>query len=120
MTLEIGDVTYHLVTTERNGQWIAHAVNAVRGERFGIETNGATEAEATSRLTRWLEWQHEHTLALEALQEAERAYHRALADAAFAAPDGQAEATRDCRQLLDARRNQLDDIRARRPRVEVA
>ena len=54
------------------------------GDPFGIECAGATEADAIARLTGWLEWQHEHTAALEALQQAEHAYHRTIAGSAFA------------------------------------
>ena len=37
---------------------------------MGIEVSAPTESEATARLTRWLQWQREHTRALEALQDA--------------------------------------------------
>ena len=119
MELTIGRVTYRLVTTERNGQWTAHALRAESGERFGIDAAAETEHDATGRLVRWLEWQHDHTQALDALQQAERVYHRARADAAFAvsagpqAPGG-SKASLD---VVDAIRAQLDDVRARRPNL---
>src|SRR5829696_8101669 len=86
----------------------------------GVEASADTEAEATTRLMQWLEWQHEHTLALDALQQAEREYHRALAGAAFAAPqDGEAsdDRSRTSLESVDAARVKLDEVRGRRPSV---
>ena len=70
--------TWHRVgrTTEAMGR-----VSAWKSTR-------ATEAEAIARLTRWLEWQHEHATALAALQQAERDYHRTIAGSAFASGRG--------------------------------
>ncbi|MFN7916139.1 MAG: hypothetical protein U0Q55_12440 [Vicinamibacterales bacterium] len=119
MDLTIGSTLYDLATTERNGQFSAHAVTGEKRERFGIETTGSSAAEALDKLTRWLEWQHEHTLALAALQQAERAYHRAMGDAAFAiardlhAPD----VSKTSLEQVDAARRSLDDVRGRRPAV---
>src|SRR6516162_3527704 len=76
MKATIGGLNLTLHATERDGQWVSRAVRDDNGDPFGIECAGATEAEAIARLTRWLEWQREHTDALEALQQAERAYHR--------------------------------------------
>ena len=119
MELTIGRVMYRLVTTERSGQWTAHAVRADSGERYGVETISQAEQDAVSRLAGWLEGQHEHTQALEALQQAERAYHRALADAAFAvSADSQAPGgSKASLAVVDAIRAQLDDVRVRRPNV---
>ena len=119
MELSIGSTVYRLVTPERDGQWTAHAVRADSGERYGVETTSQVEQDAASRLAGWLEWQHDHTQALEALQQAERAYHRALADAAFAvSADSQAPGgSKASLDAVDAPRAQLDDVRARRPNV---
>lgn len=119
MDLTIASTLYDLGTTEKNGQFTAHAVTGEKRERFGIETTGASAAEALDKLTRWLEWQYEHTQALAALQQAERAYHRAMGDAAFAiardlnAPD----VSKVSLEQVDAARRVLDDVRGRRPNV---
>ena len=117
MNIQIGDTAYTLVTSHASGQCTAYAVRVDNSERYGIEVTASTEWEATSRLTRWLEWQGEHARALEALQEAERAYHRAVASAAFAGADAQIVETKPSRAAMDAARNNLDDVRARRPNV---
>ena len=75
-----------LTAVERDGQWIAYAVREDNGDRFGIECAAASEPDAIGLLTEWLEWQHEHASALEALQRAERDYHRTIAGSAFASP----------------------------------
>ena len=88
------------------------------GTRFGIECEAATEAEATSRLTRWLDWQGEHAAALAALQESERDYHRTIAGSAFAsAAEGPSpvEAQNEGLKAVEAARLRLDAIRARKP-----
>ena len=84
--VSIGDVRYCILATERGGQWIARAERDDTGEPFGIECGGPTETRVIDRLTGWLEWQSAHTAALEALQQAERAYHRTIAGGAFANP----------------------------------
>ena len=81
-----GTSRYRVVCVEREGNWIAHAEREDNGDRFGIECAGATRADAVARLTHWLEWQREHAAALEALQLAERAYHRTIAGSAFVSP----------------------------------
>src|SRR4051812_10212615 len=114
----IGEVRYRLVTVERDGQWIAHAERVDTGDRFGIECGGANETEAADRLTRWLEWQSEHTAALDALQSAEHAYHRTIAGSAFANPtEGPTaiEMQKESLAELEAARVRLDDVRARKP-----
>src|SRR6478609_97399 len=120
MDITIGNVSYQLIAAERNGEWHAQAVRSDTGDRDGVETRADTEDEATARLTQWLQWQHEHTLALEALQQAEREYHRTLAAAAFAATqDGQAsdDRSRTSLEVVDAARLTLDEVRGRRPSV---
>jgi hypothetical protein len=119
MDLTIGPTTYDLTTTELNGRFTAYAVRGDLRERFGVEASGASEAEALDKLSRWLQWQYEHTQALAALQQAERAYHRAMGDAAFAiardlhAPDG----SKASLEAVDAARVVLDELRAQRPQV---
>jgi hypothetical protein len=114
----IGDRRYRLVSAEREGRWTARAERDDTGDPFGIECVAASEAEAVSRLTRWLEWQAEHTAALEELQRAERAYHRTIAGSAFASPTEGPSAIEMQKESLDAveaARVRLDEIRANKP-----
>src|SRR5258708_14179322 len=97
-----GGRRYGIVRAERDGQWIAHALRDDTGDPFGIECGGATEDEAVARLTRWLEWQAEHTAALADLQQAERAYHRTIAGSAFASPSEGPSAIEMPKESLDA------------------
>lgn len=118
MKTTIGGTTFIVQAIERDGQWIARAAREENGDPFGIECAGASEAEAVARLTRWLEWQSEHTAALEALQQAERAYHRTIAGSAFANPmEGPTaiEARKESLDAVEAARVRLDEVRARRP-----
>ncbi len=119
MDLTLGPHTYSRRTTEQAGTATAYAVRVDTGDRFGIDVTGNSEPEALDTLTRWLEWQYEHTQALATLQQAERAYHRAMADAAFAiARDSSAaDGSRASLEQVDAARTTLDDVRARRPNV---
>ena len=114
----IGETRYRLICTARGERWFAHAEREDNRDPFGIECGGATEAEATARLTRWLEWQAGHTAALEALQQAERAYHRTIAGSAFASPtEGPSaiEMQKESLEAVEAARVRLDEVRARRP-----
>lgn len=116
--ITIGDRRYRLLTTERDGRWTARAERDDTGDPFGIECAGDSEPEATARLTRWLEWQIEHTAALAELQRAERAYHRTIAGSAFASPTEGPSALEMQKESLDAvesARVRLDEIRARKP-----
>ena len=116
--ISMGDRRYTLIATERDGQWTARAARDDTGDPFGIECTAVSEAEAIDRLTRWLEWQHEHRAALEALQQAERAYHRTIAGSAFASPtEGPSplEMQKDALEVVEAARVRLDEVRARRP-----
>jgi len=116
--ISVGDRTYRVVATGRDGNWTAHAERIDTGDSFGIECAGETEAAATARLVDWLTWQHEHVAALEALQQAERAYHRALAGSAFASPtEGPTaiELQKESLEEVESARVHLDDVRARRP-----
>ena len=118
MKTTIGGTILIVQATERNGHWMARAAREDNGDPFGIECAGASEAEAVVRLTGWLEWQREHTSALEALQQAERAYHRTIAGSAFANPtEGPTaiELQKESLDAVEAARVRLDDIRTRRP-----
>ena len=66
----------------------------------------------------WLEWQHEHAAALEALQQAQRAYHRTIAGSAFVSPaEGPSaiELQKESLGVVEAARVRLDEIRGRCP-----
>jgi hypothetical protein len=105
-------------TLERDGQWIARAKREDTGDPFGIECAGATEGEAVARLSEWLDWQREHSEALEALQLAEQAYHRTIAGSAFAsATEGPSaiELQKESLDAVEAARIRLDEIRSRKP-----
>lgn len=117
MQVQIGDTAFTLVVSRRHGLWTANALRAEDGERYGLEVTASTESDATNRLRRWLEWQHEHAQMLEALQDAERVYHRAVAGAAFSSAEARFSDTKTARDGVDAARHQLDDVRARRPNV---
>jgi len=111
-------VNYRIVCVQRDGQWIAHAERPDTNDPFGIECAGSTEDEARSRLTVWLSWQAEHAAALEALQQAERAYHRTIAGSAFISPtEGPSalEMQKESLELLESARVRLDEVRARKP-----
>jgi hypothetical protein len=116
--ISIGDHRFRIIAVGREADWLAHAERVDTGDRFGIECAGATEDAAVAGVTRWLEWQHEHAVALEALQQAERAYHRTIAGSAFANPtEGPTplELQKESLDAVEAARLRLDDIRGRRP-----
>ena len=116
--IRIGDRRYRVLTAERDGRWTAQALRDDTGDPFGIECAGDSEQEATARLARWLEWQAEHTVALDDLQRAERAYHRTIAGSAFASPTEGPSALEMQKEALDAvesARVRLDEIRSRKP-----
>jgi hypothetical protein len=114
--VQIGAKRFRLRVEPRGTVWLATAEDADRGDRFGPEITAESEARALEALERWLDWQHEHIEALEALQRAERSYHRAVAGDAFSAPD---QRSGDAARLLDdvdRARLRLDAVRARQPR----
>ncbi len=115
MLITVGAIGYRVWADCRNGRWVAAAVRDDSGQRFGPETTGETEGEATDRLARWLAWQHEHGTALSALQEAERAYHRAVASAFEAEPRAAVELQKTTLGVVQDARAHLDVVRARRP-----
>jgi hypothetical protein len=105
-------------TFEREGQWIARAEDEETGDPFGIETSGASEAAAVERLSNWLDWQRDHAEALQALQQAERAYHRTIAGSAFlrtTEDPSPIELQKESLDAVEAARIRLDEIRARKP-----
>ena len=107
-----------IVAVERGEYWVAYAEREDTGDRFGIESSGATQDEAVATLRSWLDWQAEHAAALEALQSAERGYHRTIAGSAFARPDegpGAIELQKESLEAVEAARVRLDEIRARKP-----
>lgn len=109
---------YRYEIAERDGQWFAHAVRLDTGDRFGVECSGPSRDAALARLNQWLEWQAEHSVALEALQSAERAYYRTIAGSAFANPtEGPTsiELQHESLQAVEQARVRLDEIRARKP-----
>ena len=69
---------------------------------------------------RWLAWQREHAAALEALQQAQRAYHRTIAGSAFASASeglGAVEIQQEALHAVEAARIRLDEIRDRQPQT---
>ncbi len=111
-------MTFRVVVVEREGRWVAHAERDETGRPFGIECAGATEREAVDRLTTWIDWQQEHSAALEALLNAERAYHRTIAGSAFASPiegPSPVEMQKESLAAVEAARVRLDEVRARKP-----
>jgi hypothetical protein len=116
--ISIGGARYRLLCEQRNGQWLARAIREDTGDPFGVECAGPSDAAAEARLRRWLEWQSEHAAALEALQSAERAYHRTIAGSAFASPtEGPSaiELQKESLEAVEAARIRLDEIRTRKP-----
>ncbi|HKB12272.1 MAG TPA: hypothetical protein VKD69_16535 [Vicinamibacterales bacterium] len=102
----------------KDGRWVARAVREDNGDPFGIECAAETKDEAVAQLTRWIEWQREHAAALDALQQAERAYHRTIAGSAFASPaDGLTaiELQKESLEAVEAARLRLDEIRSKKP-----
>jgi siderophore synthetase component len=111
-------MNYRIDARERDGQWIARACREDTGDPFGIECAGATETDATARLRAWLDWQREHAAALDALQQAEQAFHRTIAGSVFlSASEGPSavEVQKDSLDAVEAARVRLDEIRARKP-----
>ena len=117
--IQIADRRFRLLAGQLDGRWTGRAICADTGHPFGVDSSGATEDEAIGRLTRWLEWQHAHFEALNALQRAERAYHRTIAGNAFASAargPSPLELQRASLDAVDAARIHLDAVRARQPR----
>jgi hypothetical protein len=116
--ISIGGVAYRLNAVERDGQWVARAEREADRRLFGTDYSGATETAALDGLNAWLEWQYEHQKALEALQAAERAYHRAIAGSAFANSAEAPSASglqKESLDVLEVARIRLDEVRNRQP-----
>jgi len=116
--ITVGPLRYVVRLTQRDSHWIAVAELPDTGERYGDECSGVSEAEAVDRLRAWLTWHRQHEGALEALQLAERTYHKMLAASAFVSPgegSTSVEAKRESLDAVEQARRQLDDVRARRP-----
>jgi hypothetical protein len=117
MRKTIGGTALVLRVSSSEGRSVARAEREANGDPFGIEVTGATESEAIERLTTWLEWQSEHTAALEALQQAERNYHRAIAGSAFGTASDGPDAVavrRESLRSVDEARVKLDQVRQQR------
>ena len=116
--ITIGERRYRLDAVELDGRWIAHAVREDTGKPFGIDCGGLTRDDAIARLSGWLAWQSDHAAAIEALQIAQRAYHRTVAGSAFANPVGDPaalELQKESLVAVEAARVRLDAVRARTP-----
>lgn len=116
--LVLGGQAFIIRAARRGVAFTAHAVRAETGDRFGGDFTGVSEADAVAGVTRWLEWQGDHSAALQALQDAERIYHRSVADQAFAPKehdDARLRARRESLELVESARARLDAVRARRP-----
>jgi hypothetical protein len=116
--VSIGHALYCILTSERQGQWVAHAERDDTGDRYGIERYADSEESAAASLIRWLEWQGEHEAALHALQAAEHRYHRTLASSAFVNPtEGPSalELQKESLAAVEAARIRLEEVRARKP-----
>ncbi len=113
----IGGIRLVLRAVSRDGRWLARAEREDNRDPFGVECAAGTEETAIARLTSWLEWQAEHTAALNALQQAERAYHRTIAGSAFVSPtEGFGAGEKESLNAVEAARVRLDEVRARQPR----
>ncbi len=116
--LTVGAVAFVLRVERRGSDYVASAEREDNGDPMGIPWSAGTEAGAVARRMAWLEWQGGHSAALEALQQAERAYHRAIAGSAFDAASEEPAALRKASlDAIEAARTRLDDIRARRPLI---
>jgi hypothetical protein len=116
--ITIGGWRYRLVAVERAGGWTAHALREDTGKPFGIDCGGPTRDDAIGRLSAWLAWQSDHAAAIEALQIAERAYHRTVVGSAFVdRSEGStpAELQKASLAAVEAARVRLDAVRARQP-----
>ena len=106
---------YRVQLTEDEGVWVATARRLDTGDMFGPPMPADRAEEAADQLVRWLAWQQAHSSALQALQDAESAYHRLSADRVAAAGDADRAAIRAALVDVDERRRSLDEVRSRRP-----
>lgn len=115
-TFHRGDQAYRIWATERAGRRTAHSVRVATGDRYGGDFIGDSEEAAVDAVARWLKWQGDHEAALIALQAAERAYHRVVAEDAFgntAQGSARAGARREALEELERARVHLDEVRSR-------
>ena len=115
VSLCVGDRTFALELCERGGQWTAEARDAATGLPAGPAAVADTAEAAVERVTRWLEWQQEHALVLERLQECERAYHRLVTGSAFGSVE-MSDLQREALLEIEDARRRLDAVRQRQPR----
>jgi hypothetical protein len=107
---------YQVQLAEDEGVWVATARRIDSGDTFGPPVPADAADEAADLLARWLEWQHAHTTALQALQTAESAYHRLAADAFVVNGDPERRsALREALIALDEQRRHLDAVRGQKP-----
>lgn len=115
--VSLGETRFEVTAIRQDECWLAHAERSDRPGRYGPLFGGDTEAEATDRVVAWLGWQQEHEAALSRLQDAQRAYQRAVAGSAFAtAGDGPTpDVAHDALDEMEAARAALEEIRERQP-----
>lgn len=106
---------YRVQLTEDEGVWVATARRLDTGDMFGPPVPGDRAEEAAELLARWLEWQHAHTVALNALQSAETVYHRLAAHQFASATVADRTVVRAALIQIDDLRRQLDEVRGQRP-----
>ncbi|MGE3276546.1 MAG: hypothetical protein AB7O67_15640 [Vicinamibacterales bacterium] len=109
---------YRLILAEdEDGVWVASARRLDTGDPFGPPMPADRGEEAAALLAGWLEWQRAHANALAALQAAEGAYNRHVAEAALGTTTDEAgrASQREALSRLDACRSQLDQVREQRP-----
>lgn len=109
---------YRLALAEdEGGVWVASAHRLDTGDSFGPPVPADRADEAAELLARWLEWQQAHTAALVALQRAEGAYNRLVAEGALGVGNaaGGRDERRQALEHVDGLRRQLDGVREQRP-----
>lgn len=107
---------YRVHLAEDDGVWVATARKLDTDDPFGPPVPADRAEEAAETLARWLEWQHAHTSALQALQAAENVYHRLAADRFVSADEeSRRRAVRDALIRVDDLRRELDTVREQKP-----
>ncbi len=89
---------------------------AVDTERI-IGAEGKMNVEKPGAAAQRVEWQREHDEALDALRQAEDAYHRLIAGSPFLSSEdpSAAEVHREALQRLEEARRRLDEVRQAEP-----
>ena len=90
------------------------------------KTESAVGSRQSAVQAEWVDWQRDHAVALAALQDAQRAYHREAVNSrqsavgslqsAVASPQSAGGSREGALEALEAARVRLDDVRARMPR----